>query len=107
MADEPQFRASDLARMQPEQSRRAPGKKDTKRWCRGKVGVEHEIETRLESAILWRDKTTPCGWSYGARNRKSWFWCAHEDKCTRCGKTLWLKPEDCPDWTEAPRGQES
>lgn len=26
----------------PERSRPKPAKKDTKKWCRGKVGVEHE-----------------------------------------------------------------
>lgn len=30
----------------PEASKPVPSKKDTKRWCKGKVGVEHKLECR-------------------------------------------------------------
>lgn len=99
MAQESRYRANDLARLQPEQGKRAPGKKDTKRWCRGKPGVEHEVETRLERFV------TPgeCGWYISRRTGKPmWYRCYHEDVCSSCGKILLRTRKQCPDYVAPP-----
>lgn len=68
-------------------------RKDTKRWCRGKVGVEHQpmIEPRRDGgchAILWG----------GPPHEDHWF-CMHQEVCMECGKILdvWLPRNRCPD----------
>lgn len=52
--------------------KRTPGKKNTRRWCRGKVGVEHE----------WTRKPF--------REAKRWVWASESgwevDVCDNCGK---------------------
>jgi len=81
---------------------RAPGKKNTRRWCRGKVGREHVEGYALSS---WANGRKICEarpeWSYGIpwydRHRGEW-WCYHNVICTECGKILRsLPPEDCPE----------
>lgn len=74
------------------------GRKNTRRWCKGKVGVEHVTEVRLNKHATspWRNGTPPC---YRADWSKHW-WCNHEEYCTRCGKTTRASLEnDCPDYT--------
>lgn len=64
-------------------------KKDTRRWCKGKPGREHQLDIRRSSHGF------PCGPNWSSR-----YWCWHERYCTVCGKimtTLGLKPDECPD----------
>lgn len=88
-------------------------KKDTKSWCRGKEGVEHELETVLDD---WpygiRALEIPCGWhlmfmrgDYARRPRVSWS-CRHLKKCVVCGKKFdqFRLKEDCPNFHPAPEG---
>lgn len=73
-------------------------KKNTRRWCRGKNGVEHVTEVRLNnmSRFLW-DRDKSCYRSEW--NSKRW-WCNHERFCVNCGKIMKYSLEnDCPDFT--------
>ena len=94
-------------------------KKDRKKWCRGKVGVEHEPEIRLNKISAWRRARgekryvglrVRCGWTmflWRLRLRKDdaaadvtrWS-CDHERACKNCGKILdaVLTRKDCPDF---------
>jgi hypothetical protein len=51
-----------------------PGRKDTKRWCRGKVGVPHKAKLVLVGQISPALTITE--------------WQRYE--CAECGKKLWL-----------------
>lgn len=77
--------------------RRQPAKKDTKRWCKGKVGREHQIETALDPAsAAWQRE---CQWN---RGWAEFLACRHVKRCIVCSKIVqrWLPKEECPD---APR----
>lgn len=93
----------------PDNVRPQRGKKDTKRWCKGKVGREHTPETvrhHYYSAPLFASK--PCRW------QEYWEWrsgekvklrdtrwhCYHAIQCSTCGKYLdtWLTTDQCPDY---------
>lgn len=97
-------------------------RKNTRRWCRGKVGVEHRPGVRMGRwgvyaqaqgypACRWEEKSH---WVYQLLADKrvatwegtgEWFWrCYHEDHCTACGKVLGVNlngvgPDRCPDLT--------
>jgi hypothetical protein len=81
-------------------------RKDTRRWCGGHEGREHDlIIVRDRYVLLW--PSLLCGWRvYYRRGRPSprpedrhWT-CHHIQKCQACGKILqrFLKPRDCPDY---------
>lgn len=70
-------------------------KKNTRRWCKGKVGREHTPEIRHTGERNGWAK----GWVCGPRRwgLKGWS-CHHEEICTTCGKLLrWTLGGDCPD----------
>lgn len=69
-------------------------RKDTRRWCRGKEGVEHRVEVRLFRDVSCRAWDTPsAGWV-----------CFHERVCVECGRRLGLlRPEECPTRPEGSR----
>jgi hypothetical protein len=77
-----------------------PGKKNTKEWCRGKVGRHHEVEVRRVPHL---GHDTDCHrWPYGDEFSKIWL-CYHEIHCVNCGKILkHTLGDDCPDWTAKP-----
>lgn len=86
-------RAAQLAQAANDTAQRPHGRKDTKRWCRGKTGTEHEATLTTE----------PLGWPDGRCGWCKWlptFWaCHHRIKCSRCGKILKrLLREDCPEF---------
>lgn len=76
-------------------------RKDTKHWCKGKVGREHTPEVGLSK---WPYNRNICGtaadiysWDNGPfRNR--WV-CRHELVCTSCGKIIkhTLDRDECPE----------
>jgi hypothetical protein len=102
--------------------------RDTRRWCRGKVGVEHVQVVRYQAAIIarggwaatlpkgrreafeWQVAAPPCRWSplWKMERRRDgrwsvpieWRWvCSHEIGCSACGKRLALMHgPDCPDY---------
>lgn len=66
-----------MPKYEEEREKRGPGKKDTKKWCRGKVGAEHELQCVL---IVKRFNT---------------FKVEHyEYVCVKCGKVqdTWYPP---------------
>lgn len=67
---------------------RAPGRKNTRAWCKGKVGRAHKpVIARSNYAGTW-----PC------HPRHGWRHCWHIEQCTVCGKTLrHLTPDECPE----------
>lgn len=68
-------------------------RKDTKRWCKGKVGREHvpviELNRRF---MIYRDKSdmTQCKGS-------GWLACIHHEVCSTCHKELKWAVDYCPD----------
>lgn len=78
-------------------------RKDRRRWCRGKVGVEHVLDVRLNKyteSLRYHDPGRPTCF------RPEWWptswWCSHERYCTRCGKILVASLDrECPEYTTA------
>lgn len=68
---------------------RPPGKKDTRSWCKGKVGRQHTLAIEVPpNNSSWRT----CGWRtqhylYG-RPPVHYYTCAHAEMCTTCGKVF-------------------
>lgn len=92
--DEP--RLSERRASAPEVPRHR-SRKDRRRWCRGRVGVEHELGVRVGRYARGRVERgkAPChspSWRPG-----SW-WCNHERYCVNCGKIVDASLDDaCPD----------
>lgn len=88
-------RSAQLAEAVSDTMPRGRGRKDTKRWCRGKVGTEHEPRVEYRSQY-----GHACGWMWWYRGgvKDSGYWsCHHSEVCQRCGKVLrHLKAEECP-----------
>lgn len=80
-------------------------RKDKRRWCRGKVGVEHTPAIRFSQHRDWwanhpkNPREVSCAWwPWGVYAYKRWS-CYHEEACTSCGKILRHSLErDCPDF---------
>jgi hypothetical protein len=75
-------------RQPPEIEEREPQqrtRKKTRRWCRGKVGVEHQVVRRpRDPRATWSRRT--CGW-WTLKTDGLWI-CIEQDVCTECGKIL-------------------
>jgi len=91
----------------PERVRPQRRKKNTRLWCGGKEGREHQPEiVRHHYYALWAEKD--CHWwerwtyANGEKvQRKPDTWsCLHAERCTVCGKYLkvFLPQEECPTW---------
>lgn len=70
-------------------------KKDTRRWCKGKVGREHTPAIERSHGERYPNGR-PC------QRIEGYTWalgCHHHEVCTTCGKILrWTIPyEECPD----------
>jgi hypothetical protein len=80
-------------------TRRSPGRKDTRQWCRGHVGREHDPEIIIPENQRWswsKCGPAPAWW------RAEWS-CSHVERCRQCGKVLrqsWQlnHPDECPDY---------
>lgn len=87
--DELRARLRDVA---PHRSRR-----DTRRWCRGRVGVEHEPVVELDAVgrrLAATDRPTCRSAPWGLDG----WWCHHRRRCARCGRVLRHSLDrDCPD----------
>lgn len=64
-------------------------KKNTKRWCKGKVGKEHEPVIELNTKRMYGN----------IRECRSggWWYCFHHEVCKNCHKELKYMV-DCPDF---------
>lgn len=84
-----------------------PGRKNTREWCRGKVGRRHEVEVRLDPQMVSMNdragRPTLCHrWQYGNERYRLWI-CYHQIVCVNCGKILnHSLGSDCPDRTIEP-----
>jgi hypothetical protein len=101
----------------PEESRHR-GRKNRRKWCRGKVGVEHQSELALNKNRVYMSTRygddhphgARCGWRErwawswldGVRcylRQDRWFWsCAHMYSCRNCGKILGNVGRECPEF---------
>lgn len=94
-------RRDEVRDAQPVEARHR-ARKNRRRWCRGKVGVEHVPETRLSRYAAYRRARTDgdvpeC---YRAEWWPSRWWCNHERYCVNCGKIVVVSlNDDCPDFT--------
>lgn len=89
-----------------------PGKKNTREWCRGKVGRHHAVEVRVNPQIVEMNvrasKGVPaCHWfpfgDENARPERGIWICHHQIHCVNCGKILsHALGDDCPDRTVEP-----
>lgn len=92
-------------------------KKDTRRWCGGHKGREHEPEVVLDKHVeafrrfLADPQRAKCAWTlWFIRGdlvaTQPHFSCAHMRRCSTCGKVLDFRvlPEQCPDYVEGPTG---
>lgn len=71
----------------PVEERIRPGraKKDRRRWCRGKVGIEHTTAIRDKNP-RWRYNEQICG---NPKHLRLFGWiCYEQEYCTECGKIL-------------------
>lgn len=68
-----------------ERTRRAPARKDKRRWCRGKVGVEHQPAIRKGDNYTYARRVCE-QWQPGKRWTR-WL-CCEQEYCTACGKIL-------------------
>lgn len=67
-------------------------KKNTKKWCKGKVGKEHEYVIGRHQEAKDRDQ---CHYAFNA------FWyCYHVEICKNCNKQNALPEEKCPTYTK-------
>jgi len=90
----------------PEPAKGAPGRKDTRSWCRGKPGVPHQPVIIIGKG----DTGHSCEWvpenDYRLLRRGEDGWsvgwlCWHREECSRCGRILrerWqVGAAECPD----------
>jgi hypothetical protein len=86
---------SDRRRTDQDPERKPKSKKNTKRWCKGKVGREHVGEIVLNP--IWGK--SDCGEVRWWPGRWS---CYHMLACKNCGKRIqWgLRVAECPVWLE-------
>lgn len=81
--DEPQVRETP-----PHRSR-----KNTRDWCRGKVGVAHQVD----ALIVRFSSGCRVGYQWRPPYEAQW-WCSHWTACSTCGKVREKLPSDqCPD----------
>jgi hypothetical protein len=85
------------------------GKKNTKRWCKGKVGVEHQPVINMTNYYYAKCNKpnyliTSREYSFEDEVRNPRFFsriwsCCHQIQCQMCGKILehYLAWYDCPD----------
>lgn len=87
----------------PTSRRKAMKSKDRKRWCGGKVGVEHDFEITYPPNLTYpayRKCFEPRSALFGA-----WS-CGHRLVCRNCGRQEMLMDKTaCPVWQETHSGE--
>jgi hypothetical protein len=97
--------ADEVRHAQPE-TRSHRARKDRKRWCRGKPGVEHTPEVVVAAAGWMRSAYVkkchrPPWKTTSGRPLMVWI-CNHQEVCTGCGRILRAGfGKDCPDYVKA------
>ena len=85
----------------PEVARSSPARKDTRRWCKGKVGRSHQIG--VSDTPTYHCYPAPSWATEKMRERRGDWWCSHLIVCTVCGKRMgYLDGADCPDRPDRP-----
>lgn len=83
-------RRGDLGEWEPHP--RGARRKNTRRWCRGKVGVPHTLAVRegdpKERVPEWFKRCGPNPWTGRWR-------CAEQEYCTSCGKIMRRRVDHC------------
>lgn len=80
----------------PERGARS-GRKDTKRWCKGKPGREHRAV--LVKRPWFGHGCSGLGWWLWDGTQSGRWGCCHVMECENCGKILKnLRDEECPDY---------
>lgn len=64
---------------------RGRGRKDRRKWCKGKVGVVHQTEIRLGDKYTYAMKV--CQMWQPSKRWGRWI-CVEQEVCSRCGKIL-------------------
>lgn len=84
----------------------APARKDRRRWCKGRPGVDHVPRIVVVADRLY---VTACGWAPKEiwRSAEVTWKCRHREECAICGKVLRetreLRREECPQWPGTPQ----
>lgn len=80
---------------------KSPSKKDTRRWCKGKVGREHVFEIRKQRWAIALHRELRCGFGQGIFADDTGWTCYHERFCVNCGKVFWYDKFECPERKES------
>lgn len=81
-------------------------KKNTKKWCRGKVGREHVLHITKSNYGIKDKCCNYAPWSVRHKNGETTplkkYLCWHQRSCQNCGKVLewFLSEKECPDYKE-------
>lgn len=82
-------------------------RKNTRRWCKGKPGREHQVAVTLRARWGHDDCHQPRWRTTTGKPGREWL-CYHVESCTACGKVLrCLKDEECPIYQELRRPLDS
>lgn len=79
-------------------------KKNTRKWCKGKKGREHDPVLIKRNDWLSYQHKGIChtvkrfiSWNKGDRVYEDRWYCCHILKCSKCGKIIKDFPDECPD----------
>jgi hypothetical protein len=81
-----------------ENPRTTPGRKNTKKWCRGKVGVEHQPVLVFDSRQAYLAEDCLAFKARVQRWGNALKWCLHVKECAKCGKITEhsVQASECP-----------
>lgn len=79
------------------ESHSSHSRKNTKQWCKGKIGVHHVPETILDKNYGFMDSLgkARCFIETESDGTVRKF-CTHQVICKNCGKSLEYRPKICP-----------
>lgn len=80
-------------------------RRDTRRWCRGKPGIEHTPAIVLPDNLYSRWRGQACRWMWWGRpgHEFAMYRCHHRWQCTTCGRKLRdMRPDECPSYMPKP-----
>lgn len=80
-------------------TRASRGRKNTRKWCKGKVGREHQPVVTLDKNMLslrGRLGKPLCRLPEEGEKHPLWLYCSHQVTCEVCEKVLEWTPAVCP-----------